>query len=323
MSRLDNARRATSAAWYPQFARVVWHATAPLRHALHRTQGVEWWCPTQIAPYSPDDPRGTTASATCAECVSEHGEILCLTCRRFDDHRDSVADPDGWAFRVAECLMLDRFRRMRVEVGALARTDSRGVVGRIYGACATDWERHLARLILAYVGFHGPVPADIWPYRRWLAEKAEVTGETQHGPSRLAALHDDILLVLAVMRARSGHVSVEGERMSWYEAYVERPLGRRRRIDTVSLEQGPSTGDGRLTIDPPDPGLVRDYTDRLIGDCAALVADGATVGGALRQVLPELLGGKGFQVIGNRALMERLTRYVRAQLPESDARASR
>jgi len=316
----DTARRATQA-WYPQFARVVWHATAPLRHALHRTQGVDWWCPTQVAPYSPDDPAGSAAAAACADCVSEHGEILCLTCRRYADRRTEVADPAGWAYRVAEMLMLDRFRTMRVSLGALARADSRGVVKRIYDACATDWERHLARLILTYVGFHGPVPADVWPYQRWLAEKARVTGEPQDGPTKLSALHDDIALVLAIMQARGGSVHADGERMPWYDAYVERPLGRRRRIDTLSFEQGPTTGDGRLVIDPPDPGLVQGYADRLIGECAVLVAGGVTVGSALRRVLPDLLGAKGNQVIGDRALMDRLTRFVRAQLPESDSTA--
>ncbi|GIG69833.1 hypothetical protein [Phytomonospora endophytica] len=319
----DTARRAATDAWYPQFARVVWHATAPLRHALHRTHGVDWWCPTQVAPYSPDDPGGSAAAPGCADCVSEHGEILCITCRRYADRRDEVADPDGWVYRVAECLMLDRFRHMRVSLGALARTDPRGVVARVYDACASDWERHLARLILTYVGFHGPVPAEIWPYRKWLAEKALVTSTVQEGPGAKAALHDDIVLVLALMRARGGNVHADGERMPWFEAYVERPLGRRRRIDTISFEQGPTTGDGRLVIDPPDPGLVRDYTDRLVSDCMVLVLAGATVGTALRRVLPDLLGTKGFEVIGNRPLMDKLTRYVRAQLPESDARGSR
>ncbi|GLZ77175.1 hypothetical protein Afil01_19820 [Actinorhabdospora filicis] len=313
MSDRDASDRAHQA-WYPQFARVVWHATAPLRHALHRTQGADWWCPTKAAPYSPEDPVGDRADPSCDDCVSEHGEILCLTCRRYAVRSALIADPDGWAFRVAECLMRDRFRAMRVEAGALARTDPRGVVARIYGACADEWERRLARLILDYVGYAGSLPPDLWPYAKWLAEKARITGAPQLGAGRLSALHDDIAVVLGHMRRHGGQVTVQGEKMLWYDAYVERPLGRRRRIDTLSLDEGPSKSDRRPPIDPPDAGLVLGYADRMLAETRTRVRRGATVTAALREVLPSLLGAKGAEVAADRALMERLARFVRSHL---------
>lgn len=300
-------------AWYPQFARVVWLATAQLRHALHRTQGADWWCPTKTVPYSPDDPGGVRAHPSCHDCVSEHGEILCLTCRRYAERQGDIADPDGWAFRVAECLTRDRFRALRVEAGALARTDPRGVVGRIYAACDGPWEKRLARLILDYAGYAGSLPPDLWPYAKWLTEKERVTGAPQLGAGRLADLHDDINVVLDLMRGNGGQVTVDGEKMPWYVAYVERPLGRRRRIDTVSLDDGASTSD-RAAIDPPDAGLARGYAGRLVAETRVRVRKGATVSAALREVLPSLLGAKGSAVITDRAVMDRLARFVRREL---------
>ncbi|MEJ2855907.1 MULTISPECIES: hypothetical protein [unclassified Saccharothrix] len=141
---------------------------------------------------------------------------------RFHDDMDAVLDDvfrnarvpvhnlEGWVSRRLTLATVNGYRRRRGERGALQRPRvPRWLATRLgedpaLAALAVD--------VLEFVGNDVPAGARVWPTERWAERRGGVDPEVAH-----RAVLRDLDTVLTAMRAKP----------AWYEAYVERPLGRK------------------------------------------------------------------------------------------------
>jgi hypothetical protein len=119
----------------------------------------------------------------------------------------------GWINTRLKHVTIDAYRKRRGECGALQKPRLTAWLRAELGD--DPWLRRLALNILEWVGVTATVPGGMWPTGAWAQQRALVTGEPSCTESQIAA---DIELVLRAMRTRP----------SWFEKYVERPMGRKQ-----------------------------------------------------------------------------------------------
>lgn len=156
----------------------------------------------------------------CAVAVSRLDDP-CLD--RFHDDMDAVIEDvfrnarvpvhnlEGWVSRRLTLATVNGYRRRRGERGALQRPRvPRWLAARLGEDPALT---ALAVEVLEFVGNDATAGPRVWPTERWAEHRAAGDGwEAAH-----RAVLRDLDTVLTAMRAKP----------AWFEAYVERPLGRK------------------------------------------------------------------------------------------------
>jgi hypothetical protein len=140
-----------------------------------------------------------------------------------------VEDLPAWLAYWAPRAAVDGHRRRRGESGALQRP--RLTVALAAGLGQDPWLTALALEILIWVGVPATAGTELWPLDEWAQRRALITGD--HAGSTPAIVAADVERVLAVM----------GERPEWFEAHVERPLGRKP--TPVAMPPSDHRGDSR------------------------------------------------------------------------------
>jgi hypothetical protein len=121
---------------------------------------------------------------------------------------------EAWIASRLTAATVDGHRRQRGRRGALQRPRLPGWLAT--GLGHDPWLTALATEMLVWVGVQATAGTGIWPLEAWTRRRAEVTGDRL--ASTPAAVEREVTTVVAVMR----------QRPTWYEKYVERPLGRKQ-----------------------------------------------------------------------------------------------
>lgn len=125
----------------------------------------------------------------------------------------SFENLEGWIASRLKRATIDAYRKRRGERGALQRPRLTGWLEAEIGR--DPWLRRLAVNVLEWVGVTATVAGGIWPLGAWAQQRARITGEPLCTEAQITA---DLELVLRAMRTRP----------TWFETYVERPLGRKQ-----------------------------------------------------------------------------------------------
>ncbi|GIE35189.1 hypothetical protein Ait01nite_082340 [Actinoplanes italicus] len=161
--------------------------------------------------------------AACAAGVAELADE-CLD--RFHDDVEAVVEDllvharkpiqnlDAWVTTRLGAATVNAHRRRRGVRGALQRP--RLPVWLIDELGDDRWLRTLATNILVWVGVTDTAGAEVWPLDSWAQERAGILGDWP-GSDRIT-VEREITQVLRAMQVRP----------SWYESFVERPLGTKR-----------------------------------------------------------------------------------------------
>ncbi len=208
-------------------------------------------------------------------------------------HADPVLNPPGAVRKHVRTRAYDWFRQMRAERGTQVRTD-RIRDGAIAALLPDPHHRALLEFVVQEAGSLAPLGNEAELHRRLAGLiAAEFGGTVEENLRRVVeGLPRIEAAARSVRRVRAAPGS--DELVTWWERYVERPLGRRQRLDSVPWE--PADSDLWPRLVEPDPG-------------------GAAVGilleiGARRADAPRVL-----------ALREAVDRMVCSELlPEADAR---
>jgi hypothetical protein len=189
---------------------------------------------------------------------------------------DAIRDPAAAARQHVRGRQHDYIRSRRREQGAQVRTDRLRDSARAR-ALDTEEQRRLFEDIVDEAGSPAPLSGQHELERRLAARRARRTAGDPD--ALLAEVRSDLDVVAArCSTGRKVNVGTEDhpEHVTWWEAYIERPLGRRRRLSTVPLEATPTSvelrcpsSDDQLTLvlDRLTVGAVRaelESTDRLV-----------------------------------------------------------
>ncbi|MEV4350365.1 hypothetical protein AB0J83_38405 [Actinoplanes sp. NPDC049596] len=127
--------------------------------------------------------------------------------------RTEIDDLDAWLAHWAPRAAVDAHRRRRGERGALQRPRMTKALAE--GLGHDRWLLELALQILTWVGVPANAGRSVWPLDAWAHRRCVITGDYEGSTPRV--VEAEVGAVLAVMRRRP----------DWYEAHVERPLGRK------------------------------------------------------------------------------------------------
>jgi hypothetical protein len=190
---------------------------------------------------------------TCARSV-RHLADDCLD--RFEDDVEAVVDDverradrpidnlEAWIASRLTAATVDAHRRRRGERGALQRPRlPRWLADGLAGLTGQSdgWLVELATNLLVWVGTPTTAGADVWPLNSWARQRERWPDPPTHG------IEHDVDTVLAVMRTRP----------TWFDRYVERPLGRKQ-----PPVAGPLVATDGSTLERPPLSLVdRDDAD--------------------------------------------------------------
>jgi hypothetical protein len=170
------------------------------------------------------------------ECSGLLADVLDCALRYLDLNRATILDPPAAARRHVKHRQHDYIRTRRAARGAQVRTDrlETSAQGR---RLATQEQRWLLRDIADEAGSEAPLDSEEALFNRLAVLRARRTGED---PSAVqAAVEVDFQIVRAacsVGRLINVGNAIHPEYVSWWDAYVERPLGRRRRSSDISLD---------------------------------------------------------------------------------------
>lgn len=165
-----------------------------------------------------------------------------------------LRQPAGAARRHVANRQHDYARLQRHESGAQVRTDRLSASARAR-QLASDEQRLLLVDIANEAGSEAPLEGDAQlEYRLAVlrGRRARVDAET---------VLDDVRRDLAAVRAHfetgrsvNAGSAAEPDLLSWWEAYIERPLGRRPRASNLPAATAPNCDDeGRLSLEVPCP----------------------------------------------------------------------
>ncbi|MEV6350591.1 hypothetical protein [Actinoplanes sp. NPDC051851] len=149
------------------------------------------------------------------ECLDRfHDDVEAVVDDLFTHADVPIANLEGWLVMRMPRAIVDAYRRRRGERGAPQKPRPPQWLLR-EGLGGDAWLGELARLILEWVGVEATAGATLWPLSEWTERRARQTGDTSADERTVAG---EIEHVLAAMRRRR----------SWYDKYVERPLGRKQ-----------------------------------------------------------------------------------------------
>ncbi|MEV6605705.1 hypothetical protein [Kutzneria sp. NPDC051319] len=124
-----------------------------------------------------------------------------------------IVDLEAWIARMARSATIDGYRRRRGLLGAPQRPRvPRWLADRLD---ADPWLVALALHVMEWVGVPNTAGHKLWPIDSWTERRASVTGDWPG--STTEATGRDVERVLAAMRSRP----------HWFDANIERPLGRK------------------------------------------------------------------------------------------------
>jgi hypothetical protein len=201
-------------------------------------------------------------------------EAECLD--RFDDlfrhAKTPIHNLEGWIVRRLTAATVDGHRRRRGERGAPQRPR---LPRWLIGALDHDpWLIALALEVLTWVGVPMSAGTGVWPLASWTEYRSALTGDYRAGEADVAR---DLETVLAAMRRCR----------TWYEKFVERPLGRK---------QAPLLSTGDLGPEQPHLALTprHEAEDARLTELAALaveaIAQRVNAGEDPRVVVETVLG---------------------------------
>jgi hypothetical protein len=148
------------------------------------------------------------------ECLDRfHDDVDAVLDDLFGNAKVPIANLEGWVSRRITAATVNAHRRRRGERGALQRPRLPGWL-----ADALGHEPRLLALavdLLVWVGVETTAGTQLWPLDAWAERRGAQTGDHQ-GAHRTVT--EDVAAVLAAMRRRP----------TWYQRYVERPLGRKQ-----------------------------------------------------------------------------------------------
>ncbi|WP_447007196.1 hypothetical protein ACRAKI_12300 [Saccharothrix isguenensis] len=228
-------RRPTSVPKLPQdVAQAIWWELRAARQAVHSRHGAPP-CDTELyvtglrlgrrsrtAP--PASGYRLSGTCPCRDLVSDAVE---LALRYLTDHAGDLHNPPGAVRRHLRFRLSDEMRRARAERGALSRPEA-AAVNRYGKALPDDFHRTVLVILADEAGCDGPLRGESGLLRRLGDRCADQLGGTPDDYRH--RLPDAIRLVERTCRGGS-LVDVGGddrrEMVSWWEAHIDRPLGRR------------------------------------------------------------------------------------------------
>jgi hypothetical protein len=220
----------------------LWWEVQPVRRALHRLAGVTR-CdvvvvlgPLRLGPGAVGPGPPTVRLDVRGECPCRDYLVdMLVESDRFLHRGPAPRTNPAGAVRhhVRTRAAGDWTRRRRVAMGAQARTDR---IRSSVRARALPDELH--RALLEYVvdeaGSLAPLDGEEQLCRRLAARIADEFGGTAH--DRMVQVRGALPLVEAVGRTGPTFDRGDGHRLTWWERYVEEPLGRRSRRGDVPLD---------------------------------------------------------------------------------------
>lgn len=213
---------------WEQLARLVWQATAAIRHELHlRMRGTR--CPTKVAPYSGRPLRSANARAECEAvgCLDVFHDVLVTAYAKLRDLATTgdvqARDPERYAYRTITRLLTDGQREQRVRLGFDAKPGREdGPAARVISALwALDpehaqWLVTLLRLMQHYAHKPGRASAT-WPLLGWAAEKSTLDHLAR--PDTEATREEIRADVAAVLRVATATLGA-----AWVREHIHHPL---------------------------------------------------------------------------------------------------
>lgn len=247
----------------------IWWETRELRsqlHGLHRVQrcdtALAWRevrlgrpLPTTVA----DGPAVLLGACPCRDLLAD----LLVEADRFLAARRSDNPAGAVRAHLRIRAIKDWIRDGRVARGAQARTDRirTSEVGRML---PDEFHRAVLEFVVDEAGVPAPLEHHIQLVRRIAArlsaEFREVDAPSDGRDQLLAAVRDALERVEATCRSVR-RVRREGQLITWWECYVERPLGRRSRRSDLHL--APATGDDPDSRDVACPAAEAAFDDAL------------------------------------------------------------
>jgi hypothetical protein len=173
------------------------------------------------------------------ECLDRfHDDVESVVEDLLTHARVPVQNLEAWIGSRLTAATVDGHRRLRGRRGALQRPRLPGWVADGLGHDA--WLMALATEILVWVGVSSTAGTEVWPLEAWAQARGLRTGDW--AGSEPAVVAREVETVLAVMRRRA----------SWYESYVERPLGAKQ-PPVATAPVGDSTGEVARPLALVDP----------------------------------------------------------------------
>ncbi|MEV0697268.1 hypothetical protein AB0I53_05025 [Saccharopolyspora sp. NPDC050389] len=261
--------RPQQAVGMPELLEVIWHETRASRAAIHRARP-NTRCDLRISASTPNrELIGTILLDGDCACRDLLIDMLVECHRHLADRAGRLGNPLGAArVHVRKKAVHDWIRRRRTEVGAQARVDRLRKSAMALGL-PDEFHRALLEYLADEAGVMAPLDSQEALLRR-LATRcaAEFGGAAEHYRARVAAG-----VTVVERHCRSGTrvnagTTAEPEKVTWWERYIERPMGRRPRRTDKPIA-APECGDGTHQLPEQDGTDTAEFDARVV---AVLVA---------------------------------------------------
>jgi hypothetical protein len=253
---------ATGAPDDPDVISVIWHETAAVRAAIHR--GTQAGCDVVLAV----GPGALDLRGHCP-CRDFLVDIIAAGVAYLRAHAGSLRNPSG-AVRVyvRTRAVGDWIRHRRLEKGALARTDRLRRGARARGL-PDEFHRAVLEFVADEAGSMAPLHDDEHLMRRIAVRCATEFGPAGGDPARVRAAYEEVRRHCRTGPRVNVGTATCPEYVTWWERYVERPLGRRPHPDErLCTLDGNDVPAGAHDLQGSDHAVVDDVALALLSDAA-------------------------------------------------------
>jgi hypothetical protein len=278
----------------PEVALAFWYELRGPREALHRRYGLP--CDTELrlgglrlgrgtsAHVAPQGPSWYRLSGHCP-CRDLVADAFAVVVEFLTDRSRTLRNPAGAIRTHLRFRLADLTRSARKDRGAQVKPDT--VENNRYGrALPDDFHRAVLVMLVDEAGCHGPLRCQEGLLRR-LADRCATRfgGEPDNHRHQLAAALPVIEQVCRSGPKVNVGTTAEPEMVTWWDAYIDQPLGRRENPADVAVED-------RHT-DVAAPELCADTDDVVLTELVAAVeaADGDEHGALVAAVVSLREGG--------------------------------